>query len=62
MKMLIKRRSYGVKETIRYNQSGQALGQEGSHLASKVRNLARKHVPININHGAQVSKKKKTLI
>ena len=57
MKNLIKKRSDGVKETIRYNQWGQALGQEGTHLAS-----TRKYVSINIDHWTQVPEEKKPFI
>ena len=62
MKKLIKKRSDGVNETIRYNQWGQALGQEGTHLASMVGSLARKYIPINIDNWAQVPEEKKTFI
>ena len=62
MKNLIKKRSDGVKETIRYNQWGQALGQEGTHLASTVESLARKYMQINIDNWAQVPEEKKTFI
>ena len=62
MKKLINKRSDKVKEIIRYNQWGQALGHEGNHLAIKVRSLARKYVPINIDHWAQVLEEKKTFI
>ena len=54
MKQLIKKSSDGVKKTIRYNQQGQALGEEGTHLASMVGSLARKIVSINIDNWAQV--------
>ena len=40
MKKLIKKRSDGIKEAIRYNKWGQALGDEGNHLASMVGSLA----------------------
>ena len=61
MKKLIKKkkRSDGVKETIKYNQWGQALGEKGNHLASMVGSLARKTIPINIDNWAQVSDEKK---
>ena len=52
MKKLIKKRSDGVEETIRYNMCRQALGQEGTHLTSTVESLAQKYVPINIDHWA----------
>ena len=55
-------KSDGVKNIIRYNKWGQTLGQEGNHLASTVRSLARKYVPINIDHWAQVPEEKKTFI
>ena len=62
MKKLIKKRSDEVKETIRYNQWGQTLGEEGNHLASTVGSLVQKYVPINIDHWAQVLEEKKTWI
>ena len=62
MKKLIKKRSDGIKETIKYNQWGQALGKEGNHLVSMVRSLARKYVPINIDHWTQVPEEKKNLM
>ena len=62
MKKLIKKRSDGVKETIRYNQWEQALGQEENQVASTVGNSVRKYVPINIDYWAQVPEEEKTLI
>ena len=62
MKKLIKKRRDEVKEIIRYNQWGQTLGQEGNHLASTVRSLARIYVPINIDHWAEVLEEKKIFI
>ena len=61
-KLIKKKRSDGVKETITYNQWEQALGQKGTHLVSTVESLARKYMPINIDHWAQVPKEKKTSI
>ena len=61
-KLIKKKKSDAVKETIKYNQWGQALGEEGNHLASMVGSLARKTVPINIDNWAQVPDKKKNKI
>ena len=62
MKKLVKKRSDGIKEAIRYNKWGQALGDEGNHLASMVGSLARMTIPIDIDNWAQVPDEKKIAI
>ena len=62
MKKLIKKRSDGIKESIKYNQWGKALGEEGNHFASMVGSLARNTIPIDIDNYGQVSYAKKNSI
>ena len=62
MKKLIKKQSDGIKEAIRYNQWGQALGDEGNHLASMVESLARTTILIDIDNLGEILDNNKNAI